>query len=193
VIATRTVGRPRDPGVDRAILDAGLDELRESGFGAFSMDAVAVRAGVGKATIYRRWSGKEELILAAAETLVADVPFPDTGSVRGDLLALALGMAAKLTSETVGCLAAELAAESTRSPEARALLNRFAVARCTPVLAAVRRGIERGELRADVDPETVVDAVVGPVFYRTRISGAPVRRRTLERIVDLALEGARAR
>ena len=193
MITTRPVGRPRDPEVDRAILDASLVELRESGFGGFSVDAVAARAGVGKATIYRRWSAKEELVLAAAETLLADVPVPDTGSARADLLVLASGMAAKLASETMGCLAADLAAESARNPEARALLARFATARRKPALAAVRRGVERGELRADVDPETVVDAVVGPVFYRSRISGAPLRRRTLERIVDLAVEGARPR
>lgn len=191
--ATRTLGRPRDPEVDRAILEASLAELRDSGFGGFSVDAVAARAGVGKATIYRRWSGKEELVLAAAETLVADVPVADTSSVRGDLLALATGLAAKLTSETAGCLAADLTAEATRNSEARALLNRFAATRRKPALAAVRRGIERGELRADADPETVVDAVVGPIFYRARVSGVPVGRRTVERIVDLAVEGARPR
>lgn len=193
MIATRSLGRPRDPLLDRAILEASLAELRDMGFGRFSVDSVAARAGVGKAAIYRRWPNKEALVLAAAETLVADVPTPDTGSVQSDLLVLAGGMAAKFASNTVGCLAADLAAESTRNPEARALLARFAAARRKPALAAVQRGVERGELRPDIDPETVVDAVVGPIFYRSRVTGAPLRRRTLERIVDLAFDGARAR
>lgn len=189
----RPPGRPRDPAAARAILEASLDVLREQGFGGFTVDAVAARAGVGKATIYRRWSSKEELILAAAETVVADVPTPDTGSIRDDLLVLAKAVAAHFGSKTAGCLAADLAAEATRSPEARALMQRFTSTRRRIALAIVRRAIQRGELRADVDADTVVDAIVGPVFYRARLTGASLSPRAVERIVDLALDGARPR
>nr|MDQ3757161.1 TetR/AcrR family transcriptional regulator [Actinomycetota bacterium] len=186
----RSPGRPRDPATDQAIVDAAIDVLREQGFGGFTVDAVAARAGVSKATIYRRWSGKEELILAAAETVVADLPSPDTGSVRDDLLAIAKAVAAHFTSDTAGCLAADLVAEATRNEEARALMRRFTSARRTVSVAVVRRAIARGELRADVDPDTVVDAVVGPIFFRARVSGASLGPRVIERIVDLALRGA---
>ncbi|HEX2039949.1 MAG TPA: TetR/AcrR family transcriptional regulator [Acidimicrobiales bacterium] len=186
----RPPGRPRDPGADRAILEAAIDVLREHGFGGFTVDAVAARAGVGKATIYRRWSGKEELILAAAETVVGDMPSPDTGSVRDDLLVLAGALAAHLTSEPAGCLAADLAAEATRNEEARTLIRRFTSTRRKVSAAVVRRAIERGELRPDIEPDAVVDAVVGPIFFRARLSGAPLTPKAVERIVDLALHGA---
>lgn len=189
----RPPGRPRDPTADRAILDASLDVLREQGFGGFTVDAVAARAGVGKATIYRRWSSKEELILAAAETVVADVPTPDTGSIRDDLLVLAKAVAAHFGSKTAGCVAADLAAEATRSAEARALMQRFTSTRRKIALTIVRRAIERGELRSDVEADTVVDAIVGPIFYRARLTGASLSPRAVERIVDLALNGARPR
>ena len=189
----RPPGRPRDPAADRAILEASVEVLREHGFGGFTVDAVAARAGVGKATIYRRWSGKEELILAAAETVVADVPCPDTGTIRHDLLLLAKAMAHNFTSDTAGCLAADLAAEATRNPEASALMRRFSSTRRKIAVVVVRRAMARGELRADVDPDTVIDAVVGPIFYRARVSGAPLSPRAIERIVDLALDGAVAR
>lgn len=186
----RPPGRPRDPAADRAILEASLDVLREHGFGGFTVDAVAAQAGVGKATIYRRWSSKEELILAAAEAVMADVPAPDTGSIRDDLLVLAKAVAAHFGSRTAGCLAADLAAEATRSPEAHALMQRFTTTRRKVSLTIVRRAIERGELRPDVDADTVVDAIVGPIFYRARLSGASLSPRAIERIVDLALRGA---
>jgi AcrR family transcriptional regulator len=189
----RPPGRPRDPTADRAILEASLDVLREHGFGGFTVDAVAAQAGVGKATIYRRWSNKEELILAAAETVVADVPAPDTGSIRDDLLVLAKAVASHFGSRTAGCLAADLVAEATRSPEAHALMQRFTTTRRKASLTIVRRAIERGELRSDVDPDTVVDAIVGPIFYRARLSSASLSPRVIERIVDLALDGARLR
>jgi AcrR family transcriptional regulator len=189
----RPPGRPRDPAADHAILSASLDVLREHGFGGFTVDAVAAQAGVGKATIYRRWSSKEELILAAAETVVADVPTPDTGSIRHDLLVLAKAVAAHFGSRTAGCLAADLVAEATRSPEARALMQRFTTTRRKISLTIVRRAIERGELRPDIDADTVVDAIVGPIFYRARLSGASLSPRAVERIVDLALDGARSR
>ena len=189
----RPPGRPRDPGADHAILDASLDVLREHGFGGFTVDAVAARAGVGKATIYRRWSSKEELILAAAETVVPDVPTPDTGAIRDDLLLLAKSVATHFSSKTAGCLAADLAAEATRSSDARALMQRFTSARRKAAVAIVRRAIERGELRVDIDPDTLVDAIVGPIFYRARMSGASLSPRAVERVVDLALDGARPR
>jgi AcrR family transcriptional regulator len=189
----RPPGRPRDPATDRAILEAAVEVLREEGFGGFTVDAVASRAGVGKATIYRRWAGKEDLILAAAETVVADLPSPDTGSIRDDLLVIARAVAAHFTSDVAGCLAADLAAEATRNEEARALMRRFTSARRRISVGVVRRAIERGQLRADVDPDTVVEAIVGPIFFRARLSGAPLTPKTIERLVDLALHGAAPR
>lgn len=186
----RPPGRPRDPGADRAILEAAVDVLRTEGFGGFTVDAVATRAGVGKATIYRRWSGKEELILAAAETVMAEIPRPDTGSVRDDLLVLAKSMAAHFASETAGCLAADLAAEAARNPEAQALMRRFTSTRRKVSVGVVRRAVERGELRADIDPDVVVDGIVGPIFFRARLSGGSLMPKAVERIVDLALYGA---
>ena len=82
----RRPGRPRDPQADEAITSAIVDVLAEQGFSGFTVEEVAARAGVGKATIYRRWSTKEELVLAAAERVMVHVEPPDTGSLRDDLV-----------------------------------------------------------------------------------------------------------
>ena len=89
----RRPGRPRDVGADDAIMDAVVEILTEVGFRGLTIDAVAHRAGVGKATIYRRWPGKEQLVLDALTAERVPVPEPDTGSLRDDLLAHYLPLA----------------------------------------------------------------------------------------------------
>src|SRR5581483_9265964 len=85
----KKLGRPRSAEVDRAILDAALELLVEHGYGGVSMEAIATRAGVGKAAIYRRWSNKAELVVdALREAGCATMPMPDTGDVRADLIAM---------------------------------------------------------------------------------------------------------
>ena len=116
----RAIGRPRDARADRAILTATLQLMAERGVRDLRMDDVAERAGVGKATIYRRYRSKDELVSDAVATLVSEIAIPDTGSTRADLMAL-MTQAVELYS---GSLAARLMPavleETRRNPELRA-------------------------------------------------------------------------
>ena len=179
--AGRGPGRPRSARAHRAILDSAIELLLEDGFTGMSMEGVAARAGVGKATIYRRWSSKTELEL------------PDTGSVRADLLDLGRQALASLGDPEYANLLARMRGEAAKHPELReAYQHKLVAPRREVVAAVIRRGIERGELRDDLDLELLVDMVVGPVIYRSLIGGR-FGPEHLDRLADGILEGLRRR
>ncbi|MGH9212306.1 MAG: TetR/AcrR family transcriptional regulator [Acidimicrobiales bacterium] len=192
VPTSRRPGRPRDARADEVILDAAAAVLGESGAHGFSVDAVAARAGVGKATIYRRWPSRAQLLLETAHMATPDVPDPDTGSVRRDLVLLMAGLLTKMRDTPAGRLMPAVMAEAAVNAEMRELLQRFVEDRRSRAVAAVRRGIDRGELRSDVDVDLVVDLVAGPIFQRLFITGQPVFDALAERTVDAVLDGVAA-
>ena len=164
--AARSPGRPRSAEADAAIVQATLEVLMTEGFRGLSVEAVRQRAGVGKATIYRRFPDKEALVRAAVESVHADVSLPDTGSLMGDIDAL--WAAAYERAD----YAMRLLADATNHPEMHRI---FRTALIDPRRAVARtileRAVERGELRADLDLDTVIDLIVGPVIYRLLIDG----------------------
>jgi AcrR family transcriptional regulator len=188
----RRSGRPRDAGAEPLILAATLELMREVGFGRLTVDAVAARAGVGKATIYRRWPSKAELVLASARCLVADIEVPDTGSVRSDLRRLARDIVTHMKSSPMGRIMPALAAEARDNPELDALMRDIASDKRRLVRRVLQRGRERGEIRSDVDIEVLIDLFAGPVFYRCVVFGAPPSPAHMVKVVDLVLEGAGA-
>jgi AcrR family transcriptional regulator len=192
--ARRRPGRPRSAEADRAILGATLQLALESGLSRMTMEAVAARAGVGKATVYRRWDSKEALFVDALRSVAADLEPPDTGSFRGDWLAIFGGEEAAITPAAVR-LVPRLLAESADDPALyRAIIDTFVAPRRAIGVEAVRRAIARGELRKDVDPELVVDLVVGPLVYRALIADPDLRslRRHAEQVIDELLTGLSA-
>jgi AcrR family transcriptional regulator len=185
----RRPGRPRDPQADAAILQATVEVLCEHGFGAFTVDAVAAHAGVGKATIYRRWPSREALVLDAAATLVPQPDVPDTGSVRDDLIALMSGSFEDAASASKQQLMAAVTAEAVVNPEMKRLLRDYTQRRRDGSAVVVRRAIERGELPADTDPDFLLDLIAGPLFYRVQISGRPIGPQVVADVVDVVLGG----
>ena len=177
-------GRPRRADVDAAILAATIDLLVETGVAGFSMDLLAQRAGVGKATIYRRWASREELILEALETAVAPLPDPDTGSLRRDLQTYMESLVERVGSAPRNDVLPHLLEASCYDEQLRASLEGYVRDRQSTVRTILRRGISRGELPADADIDVHVDAVLGPFFYRRLLSGAPLDRRFTTRLVD---------
>jgi AcrR family transcriptional regulator len=166
-VSARTPGRPRSAAADAAIVKATLEVLFEEGFRGLSVDAVRQRAGVGKATIYRRFPDKEALVRAAIEAVHADFEAPDTGSLLGDLDAVWEAGYGTLRAATS---APRLLAESAADPEMHAIFRQVLIDPRREVLRTVlRRGVERGELRDDVDLEVVIDMMAGPVIYRVLI------------------------
>ncbi|MEJ2858363.1 MULTISPECIES: TetR/AcrR family transcriptional regulator [unclassified Saccharothrix] len=166
-------GRPRSTEIDRALTDATLDLLTEVGYDALTLDAVASRAGVSRPALYRRWPTKLHLVANAA---LSSVPMsdPDTGSAREDLLVLANALVDGLSWVVLA-----VHAEARRVP---GLVEGFLGRRHAMVAEVVRRGVARGQLRADVDPELVRDLLFGPLVYHWL---ATDRRRRAEDVFAL--------
>jgi AcrR family transcriptional regulator len=183
-------GRPRSDEVHRKILDATRELLSEDGFSDLRLEHVAARAGVGKATIYRRWGSKEAL----AQELLAELAGPhiavaETGDTRTELLAAVVNPMRAVTETPFG-------------PVIRALLSQIAInptlgdpfrgtvvqARRDEIARVVRRGIARGDLRPDADPEVATELLVGPVYFRLMFGGE-LTLGFANRVVDNVLRG----
>ena len=187
----RPPGRPRSAEADRAILRAAVDLLADEGYGGVTMEGVAARAGVGKATVYRRWPCKSALVVDAVTACRESASqSPDTGSVREDLLAFVRGFMHHLRTSDAGRVMPALVAELSRSPElALAFREGFVQPRRAKVLEAVRRGVERGEVRAGVDGELVADGVVAVLLHRFLVTGMEIDDELPERLVDVLWRG----
>ncbi len=183
----RRPGRPRDAGADQAILDATTELLADGGIAGLSMDLVAKRAGVGKATIYRRWESKEELVLDAMSVAPPSVPMPDTGTVRGDLVAWATALARKFGSAPASDILPHLIEAACYDERVRTSLHEYARLRQQTLRTILQRGYERGELTDDDDRELIVDLLMGTFHYRRLMSGDPFTPRFAVRLVDFVL------
>lgn len=184
----RRPGRPRDPEAHDAILQATVAELQEHGFGGLTVDAVAARAGVGKATIYRRWDSKAALALDAAANAMPPPATPDTGSLRDDLVELFVSAFHHKGDEDSRVMTS-IIAEAAVNDEMKELLREFVVGRRSTSNDVIRRAQSRGELSRRVDPELVADLIGGALMYRTMLRGLEVDRRQVGRVVDAALHG----
>lgn len=190
----RAPGRPRDPRTDEAIIAAALHELATVGFAGLSMEAVAASAGVGKATVYRRWPTKDALIGDALDTLADEVDTVETGSLRDDLVAWLNALRRRNMHSLAGRIMPQLAAERTTHPDLFATYSHRVLEPSRRWAAdLLRRGIDSGELAADVDVDLIVDMLIGPVSYRQYLSGdREVSGGRTARIVDVILVGIRA-
>ena len=165
--ARRGRGRPRSEEAHRAILAAVVELLPEHGLKGLTIEAVAARAGVGKTTIYRRWKTKNELIVEAIEQLRPPGPAPDTGTFRGDLDAMVDLQRERLEASQLPRMMPRVLGEASEDPDLHAEIVTRAVLPIRALLAQiVRQGVERGELRPELDLELATDIVHGTVVYR---------------------------
>jgi AcrR family transcriptional regulator len=193
---TRRPGRPRSERARLAILEAAADLLLDQGTARVSMDAVAARAGVSKATIYRWWPSKEMLALEALLEWTATGSAPrDTGSLRGDLLALIRPWVREISRRPFGRVIAALVTQAQSDPQfAQVYRAHFVEQRRKPMRAAFERAIARGEAPAELDVEVALDLIYGPIYHRLLHGHAPLTARFAEDVIDLALAGiAKAR
>jgi AcrR family transcriptional regulator len=186
-------GRPRSEKARKAVLDAAAELLLARGLSAVSMDAVAERAGVSKATIYRWWPTKETLALDALYSEWDGRPHPrDTGSLRGDLLALLRPWARLASSRPYGRVIAALVTEAQTDPVfAAEYRHRVVEPRRDQARAIFRRAIERGEIPADTKIEVALDLLYGPLYHRLLHGHAPLNDRFTQDVIDMALNGIR--
>jgi AcrR family transcriptional regulator len=180
------MGRPRDERTDRAILEATRELMAEVGVYEFRTADLAARAGVGKGAIYRRYGSKDQLVTAAIASLVSEeISVPDTGSTHNDLLVLMREAVEVYRGPGAGRLM-----PMARKPElAKAVREGFLTRRRAALSEVLRRGVERGDLRPDLDVELALDVLGGPLFYRLLITGGPIDEQLAEGIADLVLRG----
>jgi AcrR family transcriptional regulator len=190
-VTERPMGRPRDGRADRAMLDATLELIAEVGVHEFRTEDVASRAGVGKGAIYRRYRSKDELVTAAVAALVSEeIGIPDTGSTRGDLVLLMREAVELYRGSLAGRLMPNLVGAMAQKPElGRAVRERFLAGRRAALAAVLQRGVERGDLRPDLDVELALDVLGGPLFYRLLITGGPLDEQLAEGVADLIVRG----
>jgi AcrR family transcriptional regulator len=188
-------GRPRSEHAERAIIDAALGLFAESGAEGLCIEKVAARAGVGKATIYRRWPGKEDLLLDALASLRAPLPEPKGESVRDDLVALLDAMRTESVDPRQARQFALLLGEGASYPR---LIDRYVEAVVEPrrdvFRAVLRRGVATGELRENVNIEIAVDMLASAVLAKTAtLSQERAERAYGRRVVDELLTGIASR
>lgn len=183
-------GRPRSEEVHRRILDAAQDLLSEDSFSDLRLEHVAARAGVGKATIYRRWGSKEAL----AQELLAELAGPhiavaETGDTRSEMLAAVVNPMRAVTDTPFGpvirALLSQIAMNPTLGDPFRATVVQ---ARRDEIARVIARGIARGDLRPDADPELATELLVGPVYFRLMFGG-DLTLAFAARVVDSVLSG----
>ncbi|GAA4686097.1 TetR/AcrR family transcriptional regulator [Phytohabitans rumicis] len=192
--APRSPGRPRSTRADEAIIEAVLDLLSTgSTVESLSIEAIAAKAGVGKATIYRRWSGKGALLADALRTLKGQPPVPSGASVRDDLVLLVSGIGRNTdprATKIMPCLIPEV----HRSPQQYALYQELVQPRREIMREVLRRGVRTGELRDDIDIELTMALLTGPVLMQKLLKWHPDldEGKLPERVVDAILAGIAA-
>jgi AcrR family transcriptional regulator len=189
-------GRPRDPERERRVLVAAIEEYSERGWAGLTMDGVAKRAGVGKSTIYLRWTNKEDLLAAAIHAMSDGMRPLDTGSLRGDLTKLAEALVERYWSRLgwgMHRIMIDVAGSGEGVDQFTHLVN--SVHR-RAALEILERGVSRGELRPDVPAQLVINALYGTlVIYRMmapwdEIEGvAPEPGELVRRTVDFVMAG----
>ena len=175
-----------------AILDATYTELAEGGYAALTIDAVAERAGVHRASIYRRWPDKEALLVDALLAWAAvEVPLPDAGSLEADLRSLLHSIAANLAQPVTRALLRVAAAESESSADIARIARAFWSQRIRRAAGLVTRAQERGEVVRAVDPERFIETLIAPLFLRLLVTGQEADSAFADQLVDDALRAIR--
>jgi len=193
-------GRPRSVAADEAILEATRASLVDLGWSKLTMGDVAMRAGVAKTTLYRRWAGKNELVVDAVAVLFDELELPDLGSLAADVEAMVLQFAALLERPETRTSLMAVVAESTRDEALRTRIRDSIVNRQKRlVIQGRRRAQDRGELPAEQDEavatrtaDLVFDVIAGAVVHRALVSAEPIDAEWARRFTMLLLAGLKA-
>jgi AcrR family transcriptional regulator len=186
----RGPGRPRDSSLDSTVLESVLHAIEDHGLSGLNMDDVANRAGVSKATIYRRWDSKEDLVVGAIACLADSVVLDVTDDTRHDLVALVTLMGSFMHEMPGGSVFPWLVGEVAAGSElGKRYLEDVIAPRRAVVAQVIGEGVDRGDLRPDLDVELAVDMLLGPVLVRTLIGRSSGSEPWAEELVDGLLMG----
>ena len=189
-IAKSGRGRPRDPETRAKILKAAYEMLNEVGFMDLTIEGVAARAGVGKPTIYRRWKTKAALAMDAfLEAVNPELAFPDNGSVKEDFREQMQKLVKLMNSPRGEVLANVIGCGQADRELIEVYLENWLTPRREDAKLIFQRGVERGELREDVDAEIAIDALYSPLFYRLLLKHQPLTVEFIDDLVDVVMKG----
>lgn len=189
--ADKTVGRPRDTRLDGAILTATRELLAEVGYAGLTLEAVAVRAGTSKPAIRRRWGSRQLLVITALSAIMGTAPTPDTGCTHCDLIlgieTIGQAFGGDFGRRTLPGLIADLADD----PELdKVFAETIFHPRRASTEAALRRGIERGDIREDADIDLLLDLLAATTYHRVMFGHLPVDESLANDVVMTVLDGA---
>jgi AcrR family transcriptional regulator len=179
--------RRRSRRAESAILEATIALLGEVGFGGLTIDGIAARAGVGKATIYRHWSSKAELAIEAFQAFIPPIDDPDTGSFVDDVRSVLHQMADGLSNSPLSGILPSLVEAAERDAEVERLFKDFGTTRRNVFRGVFSRAAARGELRDGLDHDLAIDLLVGPIFTRRLITRGPLNRKHANAVLDMLL------
>jgi AcrR family transcriptional regulator len=183
--APSKLGRKRDHTRDPEILDAALDVLAETGYEGMTIDMVAARAKAGKATLYRRWSSKADLVIDAVACMKSiDPVLPDTGTLRGDLVAMIKAPSIRDAERKLNVMAGLISMIARDPSLAETAYKALVEPRASANRTLLQRAIDRGEIPADSDIETIAMVSPSMAAYRTLMLRKPVTREFLISIID---------
>ena len=185
--ADTIVPRRRSRRAESAILEATIALLSEVGFGGLTIDGIAARAGVGKATIYRHWSSKAEVAIEAFQAFIPPIEDPDTGSFADDVRSVLHQMADGLSNSPLSGILPSLVEAAEHDPEVERLFKDFGTTRRNVFRGVFSRAAARGELRDGLDPDLAIDLLVGPIFTRRLITRGPLNRKHANAVLDMLL------
>ena len=178
------------PRVERskaAILEATVALLAEEGVGGLTVDAVAARAHVGKATVYRHWSSRAELIVDAVSSLLTHDDAVDCGNLRDDLRVAYERIGKVCSTGALAKILPTLAEAAARDPELATVHRDFVARRRQHLVATIERAAARGELRPGIDPAIAADLVAGPMFYKKLVHHQCPDQEYASALLDLVL------
>lgn len=183
-------GRPRSPETREKILKAAYEMLNEVGFIDLTIEGVAARAEVGKPTIYRRWKTKAQLAMDAfLEAVNPEITFPDTGSVMEDFREQMQKIVKLMNSPRGEVLANVIGCGQADEELIAAFRDNWLTPRKEDAKRILQRGIERGELREDIDEEIAIDALYSPLFYRLLLKHQPLNAKFVNKLIDVVMNG----
>jgi AcrR family transcriptional regulator len=190
VSVSRSPGRPRSDEAHQRILEAAYELMNQTGFNDLTIEAIAARAEVGKPTIYRRWSSKAHLVMDAFLAAInPELTFPDSGSVKEDIRLQMQQLVKVLLSPPGQIIAMLIGGGQTDTELMEAFRENWLMPRRKAASEIFNKGVERGELRSDVDVEVAIDALYSPLFYRLLLRHAPLTQDFVDELVDVVMKG----
>ncbi|TXS64164.1 TetR/AcrR family transcriptional regulator [Streptomyces sp. sk2.1] len=192
--ARKASGRPRDARIDEAVPEAVMEILNEVGYGSLTLEAVAARAGTSKPALRRRWRSRQHLVVSALARIIGTTPTPDTGCTHCDLIA-GIGTLSEAFTSTVGRRALPaLVADLTNDPRLeKEFKDTFFHPRRATTAEALRRGIDRGDIRPDADIDLLLDMLASTTYYRVLFGHLPITPELAEDVVSVVMVGIATR